>query len=322
MPIRDGMTCHKAELVRHLDRDDAGVRAAEPPLFPWAPVFDQLIDGVLVTDIAIDEPGGVTIVYANPAVSEITGYPREELIGRSPRLLQGPKTEPALVERLRSDLQEGRGFQGQATNYRKDGSAFTMEWSISAVADATGVLRWYVAVQRDGTLPARRLMAAQRETYVDPLTGLANRRHLEDALRGGAWLTSRTRSAIVMDIDRFKAINDAHGHLVGDEVLTEVGRRLLAGVRDSDLLARWGGEEFCVLTLGGSSTRALADRLHAAIGATPIQTSAGALAVTISVGYATVSEHLTSAIELLRAADAAMYAAKRDGRDRVHEQRP
>jgi diguanylate cyclase (GGDEF)-like protein/PAS domain S-box-containing protein len=281
-------------------------------------LFDQLVDGVLVTDADIDAPGGVSIVYVNPAVCEITGYDRDELIGRSPKLLQGPATEPSLVRRLYEDLRGGRAFQGEATNYRRDGSTFTMEWSISSVRDASGAVRWFVAVQRDGTLPARRLLAAQRELHVDPLTGLANRRHLDDALRGGAWLSSRTRSAIVMDVDHFKAINDAHGHLVGDEVLTEVGRRLRAGVRDTDLLARWGGEEFCVLTPGGGSTRGLAERLHAAIGVTPIPTSAGPLTVTISVGYATVSERLTSAVDLLQAADDAMYDAKRAGRDRVN----
>ncbi len=288
-----------------------------PAPFPYAAIFDQLVDGVLVTDTGADEGRDVRIVYVNPATCEITGYAEHELVGRSPRLLQGPATDPTLVDRLAADLRDGRGFQGQATNYRKNGSAFTMEWSVSLVTDDDSGASWYVAVQRDGTLPARRLAAARRELHVDPLTGLANRRHLDDALRGGAWLSSRTRAAIVLDIDHFKHVNDTHGHLVGDAVLTEVGRRLRATVRESDLLARWGGEEFCVLTPGGGHTDELARRLHAAVGDTPVRTAAGPLAITVSVGYATVTEELMTATDLLQAADAAMYAAKRDGRDCV-----
>ncbi len=285
--------------------------------FPASPALDHLADGVMATDAGLDAPGGPRIVYVNATLCEISGYTADELIGASPRLLQGPDTDPELIARLRTDLLAGRAFHGEAINYRKDGSAFTMEWTIATVPGEDGAPQWFVAVQRDATLPARRLLEAQRLAHVDALTGLPNRRHIDDALRGGAWLSSRARSAIVLDIDHFKQINDVHGHLVGDEVLQEVGRRLGAVVREGDLVARWGGEEFCVLTHGNQQTSVLARRLHEAISSAPFMTTAGPVAVTISVGYAGLEQEHDSASELLKFADAAMYNAKREGRNRV-----
>ncbi|UTI65187.1 diguanylate cyclase [Paraconexibacter antarcticus] len=284
---------------------------------PGCAVLEHLADGVMVTDADLETPGGPRIVYVNPSLCEMTGYAAEELLGQSPRILQGPETDPALAERLRAELLAGRSFHGQGINYRKDGSSFTMEWTIAEVPDEQGTPRWFVAVQRDATLPARRLLEARRQAHVDALTGLPNRRHVEDALRGGAWLSARARSAIVLDIDHFKQVNDRYGHLVGDAVLQEVGRRLQEAVREDDLIARWGGEEFCVLTLGARQTRVLAERLHAAVRAGPVATSAGPIDVSVSVGWAAASEDRTTAEELLQAADTAMYRAKRDGRDRV-----
>jgi len=286
--------------------------------FPHTPVLDNLADGILATDADLDRPGGPRVVYVNRAFSEITGYSPDEIIGASPKILQGPETDPAVMAHLRDDLRARRPFAGQTINYRRDGSPFTMEWSIAAVPGGDGLPAWFVAVQRDATLPARRLLEAQREARMDPLTGLPNRRHCDDILAGGAWLSSRVRSALVIDLDHFKAINDTKGHLVGDEVLREVGRRLRGVVRQADLVARWGGEEFCVLTLEGSAgAENLAERLRVAIAAAPCPTSAGSIPVTASVGFAAVGAGIAAANDLLAAADEAMYAAKRSGRNRV-----
>jgi diguanylate cyclase (GGDEF)-like protein/PAS domain S-box-containing protein len=286
--------------------------------FPRSPVLDDLADGILATDADLDRPGGPRVVYANRAFSEITGYPVAEILGASPKILQGPDTDPAVMVRLHDDLRAGRPFAGQTTNYRKDGAAFTMEWSIAAIPGADGQPAWFVAVQRDATLPARRLLDAQREARIDPLTGLPNRRHCDDILAGGAWLSSRARSALVIDLDHFKAINDTKGHLVGDDVLREVGRRLRGVVREGDLVARWGGEEFCVLTLEGSAgAEGLAERLRETIASEPCPTSAGPVWVTASVGFAAVRGGIVAAQALLAAADQAMYTAKRSGRNRV-----
>ena len=281
-------------------------------------VLDHLADGILVTDADLDQAGGARVVYVNQAFCEMTGYDRDELTGASPGVLQGPATDPVVVSRLRDDLSAGRSFAGQTINYRKDGTPFMMEWSIAVIPGEDGSPRWFAAVQRDATLPARRLLAAEHEARIDELTGLPNRRHCDEILAGGAWLSSRARSAMILDVDAFKSINDTHGHLVGDEVLRGIGGRLRAAVRDGDLVARWGGEEFCVLTLDGTpGAGGLPERLLRAIGDTPYPTTAGPLQVTASVGCAVLRDDRSDARALLDAADDAMYEAKRAGGNRV-----
>jgi diguanylate cyclase (GGDEF)-like protein/PAS domain S-box-containing protein len=285
--------------------------------FPTSPVLDHLADGILVTDVDLDQEGGPRVVYVNQALCEITGYDRNELIGASPGILQGPATDPVVLRRLRDDLTAGRSFAGQTINYRKDGTPFMMEWSIAVIPGEDGSPRWFAAVQRDATLPAHRLLAAEHKARIDELTGLPNRRHCDEILASGAWLSSRARSALIIDVDGFKSINDTHGHLVGDEVLRAIGGRLRTAVRDGDLVARWGGEEFCVLALDGSpGAGGLPDRLLQTIGEVAYPTAAGPLRVTASIGCAALRDDLSGAQALLDAADAAMYEAKRAGGNR------
>lgn len=297
----------------------SAVASAPRVHFPASPVLDCLADGVIATD-ARAGAGAATIVYVNRTACEITGYEPNELLGRSPKLLQGPDTDRAVMDRLREDLDAGRPFNGQTVNYRKDGTPFVMEWSISVVRGADGEAEFFVAVQRDATLPARRLLAVEHEARTDALTGLPNRSHIENVLDGGGWLTTRVRSAVVVDVDHFKAINDTHGHLVGDEVLRLLARRLTETVDDGDLVARWGGEEFCVLMLGeGDRAATVAQRIVDSVADHPFPTSAGDLDVTASAGSASLAEVHPTANELLRAADHAMYGAKRHGRNRAEQ---
>jgi len=281
-------------------------------------VLDHLADGILITDVDLDHEGGPRVVYVNAALCEITGYDRDELIGASPAVLQGPATDPVVLRRLRDDLTAGRSFAGQTINYRKDGTPFMMEWSIAVIPGEDGSPRWFAAVQRDATLPAHRLLAAENKARIDELTGLPNRRHCDEILAGGAWLASRARSAMIIDVDRFKSINDTHGHLVGDQVLRGIGGRLRTAVRDGDLVARWGGDEFCVLILDGTpGVGGLPERLLQAIGDVAYPTTAGPLRVTASIGCAALRDDVPDAQALLHAADEAMYEAKRAGGDRV-----
>jgi predicted signal transduction protein with EAL and GGDEF domain len=118
------------------------------------------------------------------------------------------------MRQLRHDLDSGQFFNGQTINYRKDGTPFTMEWSISALVGESGRPEYFVAVQRDVTLPARRLLKAEHAARTDALTGLPNRSHIDDVLDGGGWLNARAGAAVVVDIDNFKAINDTHGHVI------------------------------------------------------------------------------------------------------------
>ena len=154
----------------------------------------------------------------------------------------------------------------------------------------------------------------------DALTGLANRRHALDQLDRASSASRRWHlpiGVLLVDVDHFKAVNDTHGHDVGDEVLAEVAARLSCAVREEDLVARWGGEEFLVLTVGvdAGGAVALARRLHRAVADRPVDLAdASPLAVTVSVGVAHGGgDHHPLLVE----ADRALYRAKDQGRDRV-----
>jgi diguanylate cyclase (GGDEF)-like protein/PAS domain S-box-containing protein len=173
----------------------------------------------------------------------------------------------------------------------------------------------------------RRLVEKQRAeavghlewlSSVDSLTGLLNRRHFSDLFHGRKAGTDATTAIVLIDVDSFKRINDVHGHATGDTVLREVARRLQSVIRSSDLIARWGGEEFCVL-LGrvhdDADLEAQADRLRRAVTATPIVLPhTGPIAVTVSVGIARAGRPTD---DLFASADLALYAAKRAGRNRT-----
>ncbi len=156
----------------------------------------------------------------------------------------------------------------------------------------------------------------------DPLTGLDNRRgFFEQALPLYSTAARRSRpfSVVMLDLDHFKEINDAHGHATGDRALVEIGDRLRRASRLGDVTARWGGEEFVMLLpeTSDAEARAMADRIRTALARQPIVADGGqTLAVTASFGVATRQEG-QSLDELLRAADEALYAAKGAGRDRV-----
>jgi diguanylate cyclase (GGDEF)-like protein len=169
---------------------------------------------------------------------------------------------------------------------------------------------------------ARLFEQVQRLAITDALTGLHNRRHffsLAEREFARAVRYDRAVAAIMLDIDHFKAVNDAHGHAVGDEVLREVAARCTASLRSVDLLGRYGGEEFVALLpeTDWKGTRDAADRLRDSIGSTPIATQAGPVCVTVSVGFALCAENCTDLAALIHHADQALYAAKVAGRNRV-----
>jgi two-component system cell cycle response regulator len=167
---------------------------------------------------------------------------------------------------------------------------------------------------------ARRNAELEQLARTDVLTALANRRHADDVLRStiaSARRHGRALSAVLVDVDRFKAVNDAHGHAAGDAVLREVALRLAAGLREEDLAARWGGEEFLLLLPDSPDATVVCERLRASISDRPVNVH-GLLELSISASFGwapwTGEE---SGEALVGRADLALYAAKAAGRDRV-----
>ena len=156
---------------------------------------------------------------------------------------------------------------------------------------------------------------------VDALTELFNRRHFSEVLRARLAGSAAGAAIVLVDVDHFKRINDTHGHQIGDLVLREIARRLHDATRPCDVTSRWGGEEFCVLLdeIGDDDElEALVERLRTAVGATPIPIGEnGAVHVTISIGAVRPSPDCHTPEQLLASADAALYVAKRGGRNQT-----
>ena len=164
----------------------------------------------------------------------------------------------------------------------------------------------------------------QELAEIDPLTGLANRRHFQATMRRVAADGRLEGTVFLIDIDHFKRINDCWGHAVGDAVLVEVARRLRSVLREPDLIVRWGGEEFLVVVraLGGDAVEALAGRMLDVIGAAPVEHEGRTISTSASIGFATFPiEPTRLAVSWERAinlVDTALYLAKAHGRNRAY----
>jgi diguanylate cyclase (GGDEF)-like protein/PAS domain S-box-containing protein len=277
--------------------------------------LESSYDSVLITDTDLDHP---TIVYANPAFCEMTGYTAEEIIGETPAILQGERTDHDVTRRLREALEAGRTFEGRTVNYRKNGEPFHIEWRTSPVVDDEGRVTHYIAIQRDVTDQIRQLRRLRRLAEIDGLTRLYAREAGETELADEAARARRKDeplSVILLDIDHFKQINDQYGHALGDQVLQRIAARIDQRVRGQDLAIRWGGEEFVVALRNTplDGARKVAESLRQQLASTGFHHN---VEITISAGVAEMRRG-ESVDEIVARADEAMYAAKSAGRDRV-----
>jgi diguanylate cyclase (GGDEF)-like protein/PAS domain S-box-containing protein len=321
-------------LGRPLEPADAGALLSKPSPGPRAHcaqpfAFRDIVEGandiVIVTDAVLDAPGP-RIVYANPAFSRLTGYDLADILGKSPRVLQGPGTDATAVGEIRARLREGRDFRGKILNYARSGMPYWLDLRIFPLRDAHGAITHFAAVERDVTHDKRRLDELEELAERDTLTGIANRRrlvrHAEVQLAAPAIADAkrmRDECFAYLDIDWFKRVNDTHGHAAGDAVLAGVADLLAENVRRADLVARIGGEEFGIWMSGIPLAEAqyVAERLRRTVASTAVPTLAGPLSVTCSIGIASVEAGGDAIDRVMRRADEALYRAKRGGRNRV-----
>lgn len=251
-----------------------------------------------------------TILYVSDAFCRLTGFPREELVGRSHRIIRHPDMPDGVFEDMWKTLKSGDVWRGRIKNLKRDGGYFVAKTEIAPVTDGTGSITGYVAIRHDITDKERAL--------ADPLTGLPNRRMFDDAMARAvekAEVDGTPLSLIVTDVDRFKAINDTYGHGTGDRVLKEMAALLREHRPEGALCARWGGEEFVLLLeeTGGVDARDHAELLRNAVKSHPFAERLS-LTASFGVGRLRPGEGERSFFERV---DAALYRAKRNGRDRV-----
>jgi len=278
--------------------------------------LDATTTGVAIVDARQD---GWPTVYVNAALEAMSGYSAAELLGRNLNFLQGAEREQPGLETLRHSLREGRDGQVLLRNFRKDGSAYWIELVVSPVRDASGTLTHYVGSQIDvSERVATEQALAHRATH-DELTTLPNRQLFRDRLAQALRESKRFGLNLVVlfvDLDNFKLVNDSLGHAAGDELLRTVARRLQGCLRQTDTVARFGGDEFVVLLLGEVETDVLrvVDRITEAL-RRPVELAGSMHYVTASIGYARCPQHGDEAGILLQRADIAMYQAKARGRN-------
>ncbi|MEY2619630.1 MAG: regulator, domain-like protein [Pseudomonadota bacterium] len=288
----------------------------------------RLNDLVIITEAGPFKAPGPRIVFVNDAFEARTGYTRQEVLGRSPRLLQGPQTQRDRLDQIRYALAQWQPVRVDLINYRRDGEPFWVDLDISPVWDKSRRLTHWVAVGRDVT---ERKAAEHKIRYLafyDALTGLPNRQLLLERLQATLERRAGAQGGALMfiDLDNFKVLNDTLGHQKGDQLLQQVARRLRACVSPEDTVARLGGDEFVVLLEPvspsaatpdtGDEAAAVADRIRRALGE-PYPLPGTLHHSTCSIGVTVFGPQRVAVSELLKQADLAMYQAKRAGRNAV-----
>lgn len=284
----------------------------------FADVFAHASEGVMITDTE------GCILEVNDAFTRITGYARDEVVGKRPSLLKSGRQPPSFYAGLWRTL-AGRGtWAGEIWNRRKNGEVYAEWLDISAVRDENGSITRYVAIFSDITTQKEHQRQLEHLAHFDALTGLPNRSLLVDRLRQAMVQATRRQrivAAAFIDLDGFKAINDAHGHDAGDFLLVQIAERMRLAIREGDSLARLGGDEFVAVLLDlakpDDCAPSLARLLAAA--AQPVVWQDAELSVTASIGVAFYpQQEAIDAEQLLRQADQAMYIAKQSGKNCFH----
>src|SRR3954467_4534398 len=251
--------------------------------------------GGLAAIVAVDARAeGLPISWVSPGFELLTGYGAGEVLGRNPKLLQGPDTDPRSISLLTEAIAAGRDAYVTLLNYRADGTPFWNEVAIAPERDAASgeIVRW-LGTQRDVTDRMRVSARLHELAYFDTLTGLANRAALHDELRSAmhrARVHETEIALLQIDVDDFRRVNDQWGHQAGDALLRVVADRLRSVIRPQDVLARVGGDEFALLLkdlpagAGDRVARELAARILEAIRAAPHEVGDLRLETRASVG--------------------------------------
>ncbi len=304
------MTTQENTVSTSLDVSPDTLKAIEVQLDALAPLLEKTTDGLVVL-----APNGrfPTVVFANGTLCRMAGSPQRELRGKclDEFILEGSDN------RMKQQVLVGLAYSGAARLLRPDGSTCDIELSLIPVPlDETAISHW-IGLARP--LPAARGDDSGSANF-DELTGLPNRTRLLQAIGGVIERSIRNESSfavLMLDIDRFREVNERYGHVSGDLMLSTAARRLLDVVRQTDVVARLGGDEFGIL-LGGvgddANAEFVAKKVIRALEEQFEITKGATMSINSSIGVAMYPSHGRDAAELIRAADIAMYEAKKSGK--------
>lgn len=287
-------------------------------------------DAIVITDAKAN------IIKVNKAFTTISGYQPEEVLGKNPRIMSSGRHDKAFFEALFDKVLHDGAWVGEIWDKRKDGEIYPRWMTITAVRDAEQKVSQFVGIFSDITERKKNEELINKMAYYDPLTQLPNRRMLSDRL--GQAMAANNRHGVYgaimfMDLDKFKPLNDQHGHVAGDLLLVEVGRRISRCVREMDTVSRFGGDEFVVMlselnaeeALASREAISVAEKIRACLAETYFLKSAQGESPGICVEHncsSSIGVVLFDGLEpsqeaVFKRADEAMYLAKEGGRNRV-----
>lgn len=281
-----------------------------------ASVFENSNEGIAITD----HDG--KFISVNRAFCEITGYSAAEALGQGARLLKSGRHDRQFYQEMWDELLQTGQWKGEVWNRRKNGAIYPELLSITAVRDDSGAVKHYISVFSDISGIKQSQQQIEYLEWRDPLTDLANRRMFQTHLGQAIDLAKRRDQQLAilcLDLDHFKDINDSYGHLIGDELLCMVAKRLRDRMRSSDLVARLGGDEFVVLLEEVDHPELVslvAEDIVRLFQESCVLDSGIELQTSASIGIALYPLHGVTPGDLLQQADAALYQAKQQGRSR------
>jgi len=299
-------------LVLATARDISERKRVESKMRMLSGAMEQSADLVLMSDAE------GSIEYVNQAFEKTTGYSRDEVLGENLGILRSGRMKDEFYRKMWQTLDAGEPFYGLFTNRRKNGSLFYEDKTITPVIDTDGKILHFISTGKDIT----DLMEAEERLHHlathDPLTGLPNRDLMLDRLQQSLVNAGRNQSflsLVVLDIDRFKNINDSLGHAAGDLVLEGVAQRLQAGVRPGDTVARMSGGEFAILfdnLAKGDDAWTVSEKLQEVF-VEPFSFNLQELFISASMGIVLYPGDGDSAEQLLKNGESALHRAKEQG---------
>jgi diguanylate cyclase (GGDEF)-like protein/PAS domain S-box-containing protein len=282
-----------------------------------ASVFTHALEGIMITDASTN------IIDVNNAFTEISGYSRQEVIGRSSQFLQSGMHSPSFYAAIWKTINATGHWTGEILNRCKNGKNYTVSITISVVKNAAGDASHYVTLMNDITQQKEHQSQLEKMAHYDPLTKLPNRVLLSERLNQSIMRCKRhgdSLAVVYMDLDGFKNINDTYGHATGDELLIIISQRMKSVLREVDTLARIGGDEFvAVLTdlAMNDDYKQTLERLLL-VASKPIKVGDLILKVSVTMGVTLYPQDDADTDLLLRHCDQAMYRAKLAGKNCYH----
>jgi diguanylate cyclase (GGDEF)-like protein/PAS domain S-box-containing protein len=280
-------------------------------------VFEHAHDGIFITDLKAE------IIEVNPAFSVITGYSREEAMGKNPEVLGFAYQIEAFFSQFFESTDHQGEWRGEVWNLHQNGETYVAWLDVFPVHSKSGEFQHYVGLFADITQAKEQQQSLEHLAYHDALTKLPNRILFSNRLQKILAHVERTKEVVAIcyiDLDDFKPINDKFGHEVGDQLLVMLAERLQENLRKQDTIARLGGDEFALLLSGQHSTIEYThtlDRILEAI-ETPFHIAQHQFCISASIGYTVYPSDKNPPDTLLRHADHAMYHAKTHGGKQHH----